>query len=80
MAEIRALRPANAKADDALVAALRELLADAEAGRLCALVGVADYHDGMIDYVTAGIADWWAMSARLVDMSRDIVLDDEDDE
>lgn len=65
--------------DRELIALLEALLADAKAGRLAALAGVADYHDGESDYLHAGTMDFWAMSGLLADLSREIVLDDDDE-
>lgn len=68
----------NRRTPDAeLVAMLTELLAHAQAGELCALAGVAEYHDGRADHLQAGACDHARMAGLLLASAMDYAQDED---
>lgn len=63
-----------------LVALLRELLEEAEAGRLTAMVGIAEYYDDKVEQLHAGEMDWWAASGRLHWLAYLLASEEDEDE
>lgn len=69
-------RPIN----EALVDLCRQLLADAESGHLTCLAGVAEFDDHQMDNLTAGEANWLAISACLHMLALDVAYDEDDED
>jgi hypothetical protein len=66
-------------ADPEVVAALREMLAAAQAGRLTAFTAVAHLRDeDEPAFYWPGEMNFYEMSGQLMQLARDIVLDEDD--
>lgn len=76
---IQLAKPEPAQPDPALVAVCEALLAEAKAGQLVALVGVAEYRDGRVDHVTSESDDPFGMAGHLLALAYGQTTEGEDE-